>query len=112
MVVIGNENAGKSTLAGQLISQCYVLEDRVVENIEAKIAKIGEENIDEAMRLAWILDVANFEREVGKSVRNSVRKLETSRLHITIVVAPGSSVAIPRTEQDRNGNKKTRKVFH
>ena len=110
MVVIGYVNAGKSTLAGQLISQCNVLENRVVENIQAKIHQMGEENIDEAVRLKWILDVANYEREEGQSVRNSIRKLETSRLHVTVVVAPGSSVTILKTKKDEKGNKLTKKV--
>lgn len=91
IVFIGNVDAGKSTLCGQLLKS--TLDARMVEKIE----KEAEDMKKSSYKYAFILDTDETEREKGITVDISKYKWETPKgTQFTIIDAPGHQYFVPR----------------
>lgn len=91
IVFIGHVDAGKSTLAGQLLYMTGMVDQRTIEKYEREAKEKGRDS----WFLAFILDCSEDEREKGKTVEVGRAHFETDNKRYTILDAPGHRAYVP-----------------
>jgi elongation factor 1-alpha len=85
IVVIGHVDAGKSTTTGHLLYKCGGIDKRTLEKLEKEAENLGKSSF----KFAFIMDKLKSERERGITIDISLWQFETTKLHFTIIDAPG-----------------------
>src|SRR5260370_27006279 len=91
IVFTGHVDAGKSTLGGQSLVQCGMVDKRIIEKWERESKEAGRES----WYLSWALDSTPQEREKGKTVEVGRAYFETTKKRYTILDAPGHKTFVP-----------------
>ncbi|GIQ88986.1 hypothetical protein KIPB_011350 [Kipferlia bialata] len=91
IVFIGHVDAGKSTMAGHLMFDMNVLDDRTLE----KFAKEAKELGRDSWVYSFAMDLNEEERSRGKTVECGRAVFETKDRSITVVDAPGHRNFVP-----------------
>ena len=84
IVILGDENAGKSTLLGQFVLKFYS-DPRFKEKIEKECTEMGQSD----KKFAWIADRLPEERKLGHTVNVFYCKSEIASLSCTFLNVPG-----------------------
>jgi len=91
LVFIGHVDAGKSTMGGQLLVLCGMVDKRTLEKLEKEAKEAGRES----WYLSWALDSTPQERLKGKTVEVGRAYFETDKRRYTILDAPGHKTYVP-----------------
>ncbi|GJE84079.1 eukaryotic polypeptide chain release factor 3 [Phanerochaete sordida] len=91
IVFIGHVDAGKSTMGGNLLYLCGMVDKRTLEKYEREAKEAGRES----WYLSWALDSTPQERAKGKTVEVGRAYFETGRRRYTILDAPGHKTFVP-----------------
>lgn len=91
VVFIGHVDAGKSTMGGQLLYLCDMVDKRTMEKLEKEAKEAGRET----WYLSWALDSTPQERAKGKTVEVGRAFFETPVRRYTILDAPGHKTYVP-----------------
>ncbi|KAJ9124507.1 hypothetical protein QFC24_003298 [Naganishia onofrii] len=91
IVFIGHVDAGKSTMGGQLLYLCGMVDKRTMEKLEKEAKEAGRES----WYLSWALDSTPQERAKGKTVEVGRAYFETDMRRYTILDAPGHKTYVP-----------------
>ena len=91
VVFTGHVDAGKSTLGGQILVQCGMVDKRTLEKWERESKEAGRET----WYLSWALDSTPQERDKGKTVEVGRGYFETDKKRYTILDAPGHKTFVP-----------------
>lgn len=91
VVLIGHVDAGKSTLAGNLL----VLTNQVDERLLEKCKELAKNNYRPSWYLAYLLDVSDEERSRGKTINLGRCQFESEIYRYTILDAPGHRQYVP-----------------
>ncbi|KDE08186.1 hypothetical protein MVLG_01665 [Microbotryum lychnidis-dioicae p1A1 Lamole] len=91
IVFIGHVDAGKSTMGGNILYLCGMVDKRTLEKYEKEAKEAGRES----WYLSWALDSTSQEREKGKTVEVGRAYFETDARRYTILDAPGHKTFIP-----------------
>jgi len=91
VVFTGHVDAGKSTLGGQILVQCGMVDKRTLEKWERESKDAGRET----WYLSWALDSTPQERDKGKTVEVGRGYFETDKKRYTILDAPGHKTFVP-----------------
>ncbi|KAH7345134.1 eukaryotic polypeptide chain release factor 3 [Rhizoctonia solani] len=91
IVFIGHVDAGKSTMGGQLLYLCGMVDKRTMEKYEREAKEAGRES----WYLSWALDSTPQERAKGKTVEVGRAYFETDVRRYTILDAPGHKTFVP-----------------
>ncbi|KAJ9112556.1 hypothetical protein QFC19_000573 [Naganishia cerealis] len=91
IVFIGHVDAGKSTMGGQLLYLCGMVDKRTMEKLEKEAKEAGRES----WYLSWALDSTPQERAKGKTVEVGRAYFETDARRYTILDAPGHKTYVP-----------------
>ncbi|CAG8681264.1 16822_t:CDS:2, partial [Acaulospora colombiana] len=89
--VVDPNDAGKSTLGGQILVLCGMVDKRTLEKYERDAKEIGRES----WYLSWALDSTPQERDKGKTVEVGRAYFETDKRRYTILDAPGHKTFVP-----------------
>ncbi|KDN50325.1 hypothetical protein RSAG8_01661, partial [Rhizoctonia solani AG-8 WAC10335] len=92
VVFIGHVDAGKSTMGGQLLYLCGMVDKRTMEKYEKEAKDAGRES---CWYLSWALDSTPQERSKGKTVEVGRAYFETDARRYTILDAPGHKTFVP-----------------
>lgn len=84
-VLIGMVDSGKSTIAGNFLSQLKYIDAKTMKDLEIQANEMGKSSF----KYAWVLDNLKSERERGITIDISLQKFETSNYAYTIIDAPG-----------------------
>ena len=91
IVFIGHVDAGKSTMGGNLLYLCGMVDKRTMEKYEREAKEAGRES----WYLSWALDSTPQERAKGKTVEVGRAYFETDSRRYTILDAPGHKTYVP-----------------
>lgn len=91
IVFIGHVDAGKSTMGGNILYLCGMVDKRTLEKYEREAKEAGRES----WYLSWALDSTSQEREKGKTVEVGRAYFETEKRRYTILDAPGHKNFVP-----------------
>ncbi|GAA5979628.1 hypothetical protein JCM11641_007893 [Rhodosporidiobolus odoratus] len=91
IVFIGHVDAGKSTMGGNILYLCGMVDKRTLEKYEREAKEAGRES----WYLSWALDSTSQEREKGKTVEVGRAYFETDTRRYTILDAPGHKNFVP-----------------
>ncbi|PVG00765.1 hypothetical protein CPB86DRAFT_840866 [Serendipita vermifera] len=91
VVFTGHVDAGKSTLGGQILVLCGMVDKRTLEKYERDAKEAGRES----WYLSWALDSTPQERDKGKTVEVGRAYFETDKKRYTILDAPGHKTFVP-----------------
>ncbi|VDC02078.1 unnamed protein product [Peniophora sp. CBMAI 1063] len=91
IVFIGHVDAGKSTMGGNLLYLCGMVDKRTMEKYEKEAKEAGRES----WYLSWALDSTTQERAKGKTVEVGRAYFETEKRRYTILDAPGHKTYVP-----------------
>lgn len=91
IVFIGHVDAGKSTMGGNLLYLCGMVDKRTMEKYEREAKEAGRES----WYLSWALDSTPQERAKGKTVEVGRAYFETGSRRYTILDAPGHKTFVP-----------------
>ncbi|KAG8966682.1 translation termination factor GTPase eRF3 [Tulasnella sp. 419] len=91
IVFIGHVDAGKSTMGGQILYLCDMVDKRTMEKYEREAKEAGRET----WYLSWALDSTPQERAKGKTVEVGRAYFETTARRYTILDAPGHKTFVP-----------------
>jgi len=91
IVFIGHVDAGKSTMGGNILYLCGMVDKRTMEKYEREAKEAGRES----WYLSWALDSTPQERSKGKTVEIGRAYFETSARRYTILDAPGHKTYVP-----------------
>lgn len=91
IVFIGHVDAGKSTMGGNLLYLCGMVDKRTMEKYEREAKEAGRES----WYLSWALDSTPQERAKGKTVEVGRAYFETDSRRYTILDAPGHKTFVP-----------------
>ncbi|EKM59127.1 uncharacterized protein PHACADRAFT_249364 [Phanerochaete carnosa HHB-10118-sp] len=91
IVFIGHVDAGKSTMGGNLLYLCGMVDKRTLEKYEREAKEAGRES----WYLSWALDSTPQERAKGKTVEVGRAYFETNSRRYTILDAPGHKTFVP-----------------
>ena len=91
IVFIGHVDAGKSTMGGNLLYLCGMVDKRTMEKYEREAKEAGRES----WYLSWALDSTPQERAKGKTVEVGRAYFETDTRRYTILDAPGHKTFVP-----------------
>ncbi|KAK4055436.1 translation termination factor GTPase eRF3 [Microbotryomycetes sp. JL221] len=91
VVFIGHVDAGKSTMGGNILYLCGMVDKRTLEKYEREAKEAGRES----WYLSWALDSTSQEREKGKTVEVGRAYFETDARRYTILDAPGHKNYVP-----------------
>ncbi|GAA5953701.1 hypothetical protein JCM21900_001706 [Sporobolomyces salmonicolor] len=91
IVFIGHVDAGKSTMGGNILYLCGMVDKRTLEKYEKEAKEAGRES----WYLSWALDSTSQEREKGKTVEVGRAYFETDTRRYTILDAPGHKNFVP-----------------
>ncbi|ORY74782.1 P-loop containing nucleoside triphosphate hydrolase protein [Leucosporidium creatinivorum] len=92
IVFIGHVDAGKSTMGGNILFLCGMVDKRTLEKYEKEAKEAGRES----WYLSWALDSTSQEREKGKTVEVGRAYFETDKRRYTILDAPGHKNFVPQ----------------
>ncbi|GAA5942105.1 translation termination factor GTPase eRF3 [Sporobolomyces koalae] len=92
IVFIGHVDAGKSTMGGNILYLCGMVDKRTLEKYEKEAKEAGRES----WYLSWALDSTSQEREKGKTVEVGRAYFETDTRRYTILDAPGHKTYVPQ----------------
>ncbi|GAA5962867.1 hypothetical protein JCM3765_005898 [Sporobolomyces pararoseus] len=92
IVFIGHVDAGKSTMGGNILYLCGMVDKRTLEKYEKEAKEAGRES----WYLSWALDSTSQEREKGKTVEVGRAYFETDTRRYTILDAPGHKNYVPQ----------------
>lgn len=95
VVFIGHVDAGKSTMAGNILFLLGEVDKRTID----KYTKEAEQKNRESWFLAYIMDVNDEEREKGKTVEVGRAYFTTPSKRFTILDAPGHKSYVPNMIQ-------------
>ncbi|KAJ9107604.1 hypothetical protein QFC21_001063 [Naganishia friedmannii] len=95
IVFIGHVDAGKSTMGGQLLYLCGMVDKRTMEKLENSENREAKEAGRESWYLSWALDSTPQERAKGKTVEVGRAYFETDMRRYTILDAPGHKTYVP-----------------
>ncbi|GAM24675.1 hypothetical protein SAMD00019534_078500, partial [Acytostelium subglobosum LB1] len=86
VMLFGDVDAGKSTIAGHLVYRCGPESyKKKVEKYETKAAQLGKHDV----KYAWVMDKLLAERERGITIDISLKMIESPRHLITLIDTPG-----------------------
>jgi len=85
VVFLGAVDAGKSTTAGQMISQSGFIDPHLMKQFEKDARDLGKESF----KFAWVMDRLKNERERGISIEVSFWSIATPNHEVDILDAPG-----------------------
>jgi len=85
LVVIGHKDHGKSTLIGRLLYDSKSIPEQKLQEIEAELAKAG----DESFRFAFLLDTLEEERRGGLTIDIMQTPFKSKKHVYTIIDCPG-----------------------
>jgi len=85
IVFIGHVDAGKSTIAGNILLKTGMVDERTIE----KFQKEAKENNRESWYMAYIMDITEDERQKGKTSEVGKAFFKTKSKRFTILDAPG-----------------------
>ncbi|KII94840.1 hypothetical protein PLICRDRAFT_169555 [Plicaturopsis crispa FD-325 SS-3] len=91
IVFVGHVDAGKSTMGGNLLYLCGMVDKRTMEKYEREAKEAGRES----WYLSWALDSTPQERLKGKTVEVGRAYFETPFRRYTILDAPGHKTFVP-----------------
>ncbi|RDX55444.1 eukaryotic polypeptide chain release factor 3 [Lentinus brumalis] len=91
IVFIGHVDAGKSTMGGNLLYLCGMVDKRTMEKYEREAKEAGRDS----WYLSWALDSTPQERAKGKTVEVGRAYFETDQRRYTILDAPGHKTFVP-----------------
>ncbi|KAI0650278.1 eukaryotic polypeptide chain release factor 3 [Trametes meyenii] len=91
VVFIGHVDAGKSTMGGNLLYICGMVDKRTMEKYEREAKEAGQAT----WYLSWALDSTPQERAKGKTVEVGRAYFETDSRRYTILDAPGHKTYVP-----------------
>ncbi|KAJ8482219.1 hypothetical protein ONZ51_g5483 [Trametes cubensis] len=91
IVFIGHVDAGKSTMGGNLLYLCGMVDKRTMEKYEREAKEAGRDS----WYLSWALDSTPQERAKGKTVEVGRAYFETDSRRYTILDAPGHKTFVP-----------------
>jgi peptide chain release factor subunit 3 len=91
VVFIGHVDAGKSTMGGNILYLCGMVDKRTMEKYEREAKEAGRES----WYLSWALDSTPQERSKGKTVEIGRAYFETDARRYTILDAPGHKTYVP-----------------
>ncbi|KAK4048101.1 translation termination factor GTPase eRF3 [Microbotryomycetes sp. JL201] len=91
IVFIGHVDAGKSTMGGNILYLCGMVDKRTLEKYEREAKEAGRDS----WYLSWALDSTSQEREKGKTVEVGRAYFETNQRRYTILDAPGHKNYVP-----------------
>jgi len=91
VVFIGHVDAGKSTIAGQIMLSTGMVDERTIQKYE----KEAKEKNRESWFLAYIMDTNEEERAKGKTVEVGRASFETKTKRYTVLDAPGHKNYVP-----------------
>lgn len=91
LVVIGHVDAGKSTLTGHLLHCMGLVSGKEMHRNRRESAEKGKGSF----AYAWVLDEGAEERERGVTISLAVANMETPRLHLKLLDAPGHQDFVP-----------------
>jgi len=91
VVFIGHVDAGKSTLAGQILLLTGMVDPRVIEKYEREAREMNRDS----WFIAYIMDTNDEERMKGKTVEVGIAHFETVKKRYTIMDAPGHKGYVP-----------------
>ena len=92
VVFIGHVDAGKSTIAGQLLLLMGMVDPRTLDKYEKLAKELGRDS----WYLAYILDTNKEERARGKTVEVGRAYFSTDKRRFTILDAPGHKDYVPK----------------
>eukprot|EP01084_Bolivina_argentea_P055443 101652_1 len=95
LVFIGHVDAGKSTLAGNLLYVTNFVDKRTIERYERE----AKQRNRESWYLAFIMDTNEEERAKGKTVEVGRARFSTDLKRYTILDAPGHNAYVPNMIQ-------------
>ncbi len=85
IVFIGHVDAGKSTIAGNILFKTGMVDERTIE----KFQKEAKNNNRESWFMAYIMDITDDERQKGKTSEVGKAFFKTKSKRFTILDAPG-----------------------
>jgi peptide chain release factor subunit 3 len=91
LVFIGHVDAGKSTLAGNILFQMKEVDDRTIQKYKEAAEKLGRSS----WVYAFVIDTNEEERAKGKTVEVGRAHFETPAKRYTILDAPGHKDYVP-----------------
>ena len=91
IVFIGTTNSGKSTISGQLLYLCNIIDNHTIQKYE----KMANENNRKGWFLSYITDTDEEERKKGTTIECGKVFFETELKKYTILDAPGHRCYIP-----------------
>ncbi|OCH90955.1 hypothetical protein OBBRIDRAFT_776008 [Obba rivulosa] len=91
IVFIGHVDAGKSTMGGNILYLCGMVDKRTMEKYEREAKEAGRDS----WYLSWALDSTPQERAKGKTVEVGRAYFETPQRRYTILDAPGHKTFVP-----------------
>ncbi|KAI0677087.1 eukaryotic polypeptide chain release factor 3 [Trametes maxima] len=91
VVFIGHVDAGKSTMGGNILYLCGMVDKRTLEKYEREAKEAGRDS----WYLSWALDSTPQERAKGKTVEVGRAYFETDSRRYTILDAPGHKTYVP-----------------
>ncbi|KAH7107967.1 eukaryotic polypeptide chain release factor 3 [Auriculariales sp. MPI-PUGE-AT-0066] len=91
IVFIGHVDAGKSTMGGNILYLCGMVDKRTMEKYEREAKEAGRDS----WYLSWALDSTPQERAKGKTVEVGRAYFETEKRRYTILDAPGHKTYVP-----------------
>jgi len=91
IVFIGHVDAGKSTMGGNILYLCGMVDKRTMEKYEREAKEAGRDS----WYLSWALDSTPQERAKGKTVEVGRAYFETPSRRYTILDAPGHKTFVP-----------------
>lgn len=92
IVFIGHVDAGKSTLCGHVLYQAGIVDVRQIEKFQMEATKMGMGS----WYLSWVMDLADTERQKGKTEELGVAHFESEIYKYTILDAPGHRTYVPQ----------------
>src|SRR5690349_10579759 len=85
VVFIGHVDSGKSTTCGNILVSLGLIEDRIIQQYK----DLCVENHLSSWWLAYILDIFEEERKIGKTIEVGKVHFSTEKKRYTIIDAPG-----------------------
>ena len=85
IVIVGEVDAGKSSLCGNLLFSLGGISDREMEKLKQTAKEMGKESFG----FAFYMDNNKEERERGITIQCNTKEFFTNSKHYTIIDAPG-----------------------
>lgn len=83
--IIGHVDSGKSTLCGRLATKFGAFDER----LQAKLAKVADENAKGSFAFAYYTDRTEQERKRGVTINTTLVEMQTQKFRINFLDCPG-----------------------